>query len=155
MHNIMTAEIVAGLQKTPNLPRHLELNDDLLTAQAQLAQQPSVLSRLIGWVRRRREERAYARRLTALWNLSPHLLDDIGVVTEFGPGLPDALLPAPQAVLDHIASAAPAPHSPTPTAATLAEPALPPQPEPAVEPEAEPARTDRAPAPALILGLPA
>lgn len=52
----------------------------------------------------RRQERDFI----ALWEMSPHLLRDIGVVLSDAASLPDHLVAAPERVIDHVASVDPA-----------------------------------------------
>ena len=46
--------------------------------------------------------RAYDRTLIAMWDNSPHLLDDIGVMFAPAEGLADHLIPAPARVVNHV-----------------------------------------------------
>ena len=51
--------------------------------------------------------RAYERSLVSLWEISPHLLSDMGVVLTANGNLPDHLVAAPARVIDHVAAIAP------------------------------------------------
>ena len=51
--------------------------------------------------------RSYERTLMRVWNVSPHLLNDMGIVLTADGSLPDHLTAAPQRVLDHVAARAP------------------------------------------------
>lgn len=54
------------------------------------------------------EARRQEREFIALWELSPHLLQDIGVILSRGADLPDHLVAAPEGVIDHVNAADPA-----------------------------------------------
>ena len=51
--------------------------------------------------------RACERSLVGLWEISPHLLSDMGVVLTANGNLPDHLVAAPARVIDHVAAIAP------------------------------------------------
>jgi hypothetical protein len=51
--------------------------------------------------------REYERSLIGLWNVSPHLLADMGVVLTGNGKLPDHLTAAPERVINHVAALAP------------------------------------------------
>ena len=50
------------------------------------------------------EARAYEKTLVRIWETSPHLMEDIGVVFEPRKDLPDHLVVAPQRVVDKLAA---------------------------------------------------
>lgn len=52
--------------------------------------------------------RRHERSLINMWEISPHLLKDIGVVLSNGAILPDHLVPAPARVIKHVAAVDPA-----------------------------------------------
>ena len=87
-------------------PPWSELNEDYAYFAAQHPPQhsawyllPAVLIRSL---RDRRAARRYEQSLIDLWTLSPHLLDDIGVVLGQYDDLPDHLVAAPPRVVAHI-----------------------------------------------------
>ena len=51
--------------------------------------------------------RKYERSLVRVWNVSPHLLNDMGIVLTANGTVPGHLTAAPQRVLDHVAALAP------------------------------------------------
>ena len=97
----LLVDLISGL--TPPRP---ELNEDYAYFAAQPRPQhsawyllPAVLIRSL---RDRRAARRYEQSLIDLWTLSPHLLDDIGVVLGQYDDLPDHLVAAPPRVVAHI-----------------------------------------------------
>jgi hypothetical protein len=58
-------------------------------------------------VKARLAARLYERSLINMWEISPHLLKDIGVVLSNGSILPDHLYPAPAGVIKHVAAVDP------------------------------------------------
>ena len=52
-------------------------------------------------------KRRYENALIELWHVSPHLLDDIGVVLGRAHNLPEHLIPAPIRLLEVVAATAP------------------------------------------------
>ena len=53
------------------------------------------------------ENRRYENALIERWHISPHLLDDIGVVLSRAQNLPEHLIPAPIRLLEVVAATAP------------------------------------------------
>ena len=53
------------------------------------------------------ESRQYENALIERWQISPHLLDDMGIILGERRVLPDHLIPAPSRVLDFVAAKAP------------------------------------------------
>lgn len=92
----------------------VSLNEDVIAHQLDQpleAPAPFPVNLLPGFIRRplmtRIAARQYERSLLALWNVSPHLLDDIGVVLNGKAALPDHLIAAPARLIDHVAAIAP------------------------------------------------
>lgn len=88
-------------------------NDDYnwhLKAKATPTQDPWFLRLLPGFVRTplkaRREARHYEDTLISLWETSPHLLSDIGVVLSTNLAIPEHLVAAPARVIDHVKTTA-------------------------------------------------
>lgn len=92
-----------------------------------------------------RAAQAYEEKLIAIWETSPHLLDDIGVVLATDSAVPDHLVAAPARVIDHVKATTAIKPLPAPEA--VEAPAAAPVPE-------APARGQKAPA-ATPAGLPA
>lgn len=84
--------------------------------------------------------RKYERSLIRLWDTSPHLLQDMGVVLTTSGELPGHLVPAPARVMDHVAALAPEQIAD----ADLRFPAAPAAVQVAAEGAAQGARTNRA-----------
>ena len=82
-------------------------NDDLRNHEAEIAGGPfymRVMPRYLrAWIEQRRTENA----LIALWQNSPHLLSDVGVVLGRSQDLPDHLIPAPMRLLEEVAATTP------------------------------------------------
>ena len=65
---------------------------------------PGIIRRpLSSWIAARRHERDLVR----LWEVSPHLLDDMGIVLTDKSTLPEHLVAAPARVIEHVAALAP------------------------------------------------
>lgn len=58
-------------------------------------------------IKARLAARRHERSLINMWEISPHLLKDIGVVLSNGAVLPDHLVPAPARVIKHVAAVDP------------------------------------------------
>lgn len=88
-----------------------ELNADFafLTAQRRASGTRGGGAGLLGWPARllrdhaaKRAARQHEEALIKLWDVSPHLLEDIGVVDAPNAALPDHLVAAPSRVAEHI-----------------------------------------------------
>lgn len=99
------AELVVNLVSGQAAPRRA-LNEDhaFLMAQAPKARPVWHLwpARLVQAFAARRAARRHEEALIQLWEVSPHLLDDIGVVDDPRAVLPDHLVAAPPRVAVHI-----------------------------------------------------
>lgn len=88
------------------------------------------------------EARAYERTLVNVWEISPHLLDDIGVVLGAGSDVSDDLIAAPERVVAQVAAIERAR-----TVQPVLETAAPIKPEPKAAPDRKPVREATLPAP--------
>lgn len=105
-------QMVSAMSGTTSQPetRNADYAHYLLTAPAKA--QESLPWRLLpqglrSSMKARLAARRHERSLINMWEISPHLLKDIGVVLSNGAILPDHLVPAPARVIKHVAAVDP------------------------------------------------
>ena len=105
----MMLDVLAGKSVQPTC-----LNEDVIAHQAAapvVAKEALPLRLLPGFVRKPLKAwiaaRQYEKSLVGLWNVSPHLLKDMGIVLTANARLPDYLVAAPARVIEHVAALAP------------------------------------------------
>lgn len=122
------AKLMVNLLSGQSLPEQSCRNDDLshyLLHRAKAERRRWLPGRILDMWRARAATRRYEDNLVTLWEISPHLLDDIGVVLDVRGDLPKDAVPAPARVAERIAAlrpAMPAPQ-PSPTPEVLPTPA--------------------------------
>ena len=105
----MMLDLLAGKPMRP-----LSMNEDViahLAAEPVAAKDALPLRLLPGFVRGPLKAwiaaRQYEKSLIRVWNVSPHLLNDIGIVLTATARLPQHLVAAPERVIAHVAGIAP------------------------------------------------
>jgi uncharacterized protein YjiS (DUF1127 family) len=103
-------DLVTGARGAPaSLNKDVRVHEDRMALEAAVerAALPLYLRlmprALRAWVQKRQTEQQMIR----LWEISPHLLDDAGVVLARGLDLPDHLIAAPTRVIEAVAAVAP------------------------------------------------
>ncbi len=104
--------IVSALSGTTSQPETLNEDCAHYLRNAPAKDRESLPWRLLPQVLRtpmkaRLAARRHERSLINMWEISPHLLKDIGVVLSNGAILPDHLVPAPARVIKHVAAVDP------------------------------------------------